>query len=116
MFTQIAATFALDNIASFTAQTKQLIDERAKMAAAIDVIFAPHKDAKRFESEANFILIRLPATHDATTVFNYLRSKKILVKNTSLGHPLLANTLRITVGAPTENQAFLHELNKALAS
>jgi histidinol-phosphate aminotransferase len=115
VFTQIAATFALDNIASFTAQTNLLVGERAKMATGIDAIFATHKDAKRFESDANFILIRLPATHDASAVFNHLRSKKILVKNTSAGHPLLANTLRITVGAPTENQAFLYELNKALA-
>ncbi len=116
VFTQIAATFALDNIDYFTTQTNVLIAERVKMMAAIDGIFANHKDAKRFESEANFILIRLPSTHQATTVFNHLRAQKILVKNTSASHPLLANTLRITIGSPDENQAFLHELDKVLAS
>jgi histidinol-phosphate aminotransferase len=116
VLTQIAATFALDNIESFTAQTNVLIEERAKMMAGLDDIFVNHVGAKRFASEANFILIRLPTTHNATTVFNQLRDNKILVKNTSLGHPLLANTLRITIGAATENQALLHELNKALAS
>jgi histidinol-phosphate aminotransferase len=116
VLTQIAATFALDNIDAFTAQTNVLIEERAKMAASIDAIFANHTDAKRFESEANFILIRLPSTHQATNIFNHLRAQKILVKNTSASHPLLANTLRITIGAPDENQAFLHELDKVLAS
>jgi histidinol-phosphate aminotransferase len=115
VLTQAAATFALDNIAHFTAQTDLLIAERAKMAVSIDALLANHIGAKQFPSEANFILVRLPDAHRAADVFAALRQHKILVKNTSTGHPLLNNTLRLTIGAPTENTAMLAALQKALS-
>jgi histidinol-phosphate aminotransferase len=39
-----------------------------------------------------------------------LLSRKILVKNPSASHPLLANTLRLTVGTPAENDAMIAAL------
>lgn len=115
VLTQVAATFALEHIADFTAQTNILIDERVKMAAALRLIFQDHADAVQFASEANFILIRLPASHSANYVFNQLRANNVLVKNTSAGHPLLHNTLRLTIGAPSENSALIAALQNVLS-
>ncbi len=111
VLTQVAATFALENIDHFTAQADTLIAERARLATALDALFANTPGAQRFGSEANFILIRLP---DAPKTFVKLRERRILVKNTSNAHPLLANTLRITVGTADENRAFMNALTESL--
>ena len=50
------------------------------------------------------MLIRVP---DAPRRFEALRAAGILVKNRHGVHPLLENCLRITVGAPVENDALL---------
>jgi histidinol-phosphate aminotransferase len=112
--TQAAATFALDNAEHFTAQTEILKQQRSELALALDAMLAPFADARRIESEANFILIRLPDAHPADAVFAALKSAGILVKNTSHAHPLLANTLRITVGSAAENHAFCKALGHIL--
>jgi len=43
-------------------------------------------------------------------VFDALKAHKVLVKNVSKMHPLLANCLRLTVGTPEENQQLLSAL------
>ncbi len=111
--TQAAATFALEHIDIFTAQAGVLIAERQSMVLALDALFAKYPGARQFVSEANFILIRLP-TGTAKAVFEKLLAQNILVKNTGTGHPLLRDTLRITIGAPSENRAFLDALTKAM--
>jgi histidinol-phosphate aminotransferase len=60
-----------------------------------------------YPTEANFVLIRVP---ESEKTFNALLSRKILVKHTGASHPLLRNTLRITVGTADENAAFLTAL------
>ena len=115
VLTQAAATFALDHLPHFVAQTAVLIAERTKMVTSLNELFAVHPTAKQFESEANFILIRLPQTHRVEAVLNQLRADNILVKNTSAGHPLLVNTIRITIGTPDENLALLNALKKGLS-
>ena len=119
VLTQVAATYALDNIGHFKAQTDTLMAGRQEMAAALEQLFAAHPSARKFPSEANFILIRLPrgmGMGTAQAVFESLRAQKILVKNTSAAHPLLHDTLRITIGTPAENHAFLAALVIALAA
>jgi len=63
-----------------------------------------------FPSAANFILIRVA---DAGKTFTALLSRKILVKNTCSSHPLLADTLRLTVGTPAENDALIAALTES---
>jgi histidinol-phosphate aminotransferase len=69
-----------------------------------------------FPSQANFLLVRVVG---ADRVFDGLKAKRILVKNVGGGHPLLLNCLRITVGAPDENDLLLaamaelcHQINQ----
>ena len=57
-----------------------------------------------FPSRTNFVLARVP---DAPRRFEALRAAGILVKNRHGVHPLLEHCLRITVGAPNENEALL---------
>ena len=83
------------------------------MAVSLEKLFSKHPMARQFPSEANFILIHLPPG-TADGVFAQLQAKKILVKNTGAGHPLLRDTLRITIGLPSENRAFIDALTMAL--
>jgi len=55
-------------------------------------------------SEANFILFRVA---DADRVFRGLLKKGILVRNLNT---VVRNALRVTVGLPAENRAFLKAL------
>jgi histidinol-phosphate aminotransferase len=60
-----------------------------------------------FDSSANFILLRVP---QPDRLFAGLRDRGILIKNVSGSHPLLWGCLRVTVGTPQENDAFLQAL------
>ena len=57
------------------------------------------------------ILVRVP---DAARAFEGLKAHKVLVKNISKMHPLLANCLRLTVGTPQENTLMLAALKESL--
>ena len=49
-----------------------------------------------------------------TDLVRDLKARGILIKNVSRQHPLLAGCLRVTVGAPQENDAFLAALTESL--
>jgi histidinol-phosphate aminotransferase len=66
-----------------------------------------------FPSAANFILIRVPDSDDAHAK---LLSHKVLIKNVSRMHSVLANCLRITVSTPEENSTFLDAFAASLAA
>jgi histidinol-phosphate aminotransferase len=112
-FTQAAATYLLNNVQAFVEQTDVLVGERVALAEKLDQLFARIPGTSCFSSEANFILIRVP---NAGAVFAELKARKILIKNTSQAHPLLHDTLRITIGSPSENTAFLTALTSILES
>jgi histidinol-phosphate aminotransferase len=105
--TQAAATFALQHYPLFQAQAAAIVAERARLALALDAL----PGVERFASEANFILVRVP---DAERTFAALLEARILVKNTSRAHPLLVNTLRLTVGTRAENDLLLAALDATL--
>ena len=66
---------------------------------------------RAYPSDANMILLRVP---DAQRSFNGLKQRKVLVKNVSSLHPLLANCLRLTVGTADENRLLLAALQESL--
>ena len=57
-------------------------------------------------SEANFILARF---YNARKVFEYLISKKVIVRDRS-NQPLCDDCLRLTIGTRDENDELLREL------
>ncbi len=103
--TQAAATFALAHQDALLAQARRLVGERARVAAALAAL----PGVTVFPSQANFLLVRVP---DAAATFDHLLAARILVKNTAKSHPLLANTLRLTIGTPEENDALLAALRQ----
>lgn len=105
VLTQVAATFLLDRYEVLLAQADLIKAERTRLTAALKQL----ANVQVFGSEANFVLVRL---RDADAAFQHLLSRKILVKNPSKSHPLLHNTLRLTVGTAEENNAMLAALKE----
>ncbi|WP_042302626.1 histidinol-phosphate transaminase [Paraburkholderia kururiensis] len=107
VLTQAAADFLLDYVDVLDAQAAQLRDERTTLAAAV----AQLPGAEVFPSAGNFLLVRVP---DAAATFETLLTARVLIKNVSKMHPLLANCVRLTVGAPDENARLLAALKLIL--
>jgi histidinol-phosphate aminotransferase len=61
---------------------------------------------KVYESDANFLLVKID---DANSLYHYLSSHKIIVRNRSK-EVMCDNCLRITIGTPAENQILLKVL------
>jgi histidinol-phosphate aminotransferase len=57
------------------------------------------------------VLIRVA---DAARTFAGMRERKVLVKNVSTMHPLLAQCLRLTVGTAEENACMLAALQASI--
>jgi len=109
VLTQVAAEFALDHVAVLNQQAAALRAARADLTAALARI----PGVEVFPSAANFILIRVPNSDDAHAK---LLAHKVLIKNVSKMHSVLANCLRITVSTPEENSAFLDAFTASLAA
>ena len=101
------ALFALEHQDVFAAQA---LDVRAQRAIIFEAL-AGLPGVHAFPSEANMMLLRVP---DAQKTFDCLRERKVLVKNVSKMHPLLANCLRLTVGTADENRQLLAALHESL--
>ena len=101
--TQTGATFALKHYPALLEQAATLCTERTRMSAALSAM----SGVVVFPSQANFVLIKV---QDSEKTFKALLSRKILVKHTGASHPMLQNTLRITVGTNAENTALLNAL------
>jgi histidinol-phosphate aminotransferase len=107
VLTQATADFLLEHVDVLDAQAAQLRAERARLAEAV----AGLPGAEVFPSAGNFLLVRVP---DASATFETLLSERVLIKNVSKMHPLLANCVRLTVGSPEENTQLLAALKLAL--
>lgn len=57
------------------------------------------------------ILIRVA---DSARAYDGMKTRKVLVKNVSTMHPLLANCLRLTVGDASDNAQMLAALQASL--
>jgi len=101
------ALFALEHAEVFARQAAILREERTRLQRELAALPGVHP----YPSEANMILVRVP---DAAQAFDGLKAHKVLVKNISKMHPLLANCLRLTVGTTQENQQLLQALGHSL--
>jgi histidinol-phosphate aminotransferase len=102
-----ATLFALEHADEYRRQAALLRDEREKLQAALRQL----PGVRAFPSQANMILVRVP---DAAACFQGMKSRGVLVKNVAAMHPLLANCLRLTVGAPQENLQMIDALKASL--
>ena len=101
------ALFALEHADAFAAQA---LDIRAQRALLFEALKAT-SGLQAFPSDANMVLVRVP---DAAKTFAGMKARKVLIKNVSGLHPLLANCLRLTVGTAGENAQMLVALKASL--
>jgi histidinol-phosphate aminotransferase len=107
VLTQVAAEFALDHVSVLDKQAEAINGERERLAGELAAL----PGVEVFTSSANFISLRVP---DAAAICAKLLEEKVLIKNLSKMHSMLANCIRVTVSTPEENSAFLNGLRAAL--
>jgi histidinol-phosphate aminotransferase len=109
---EAAAIRILENKAVLDELAGRVLAERGLVAQALDGLHG----LTRFPSAANFICVRIAGGAGAgTAVFEAMKRHGVLVKDFSGVHPMLDNCLRITIGAPADNQAMLAALESAIS-
>ena len=125
-----ATRFALQHFEVFAQQTAALCEARTTLAVRLQALVGSQGSLGAngldtvYPSAANFVLVRVADTvagatptaqpSRASRVATAMRERGVLIKDASSMHPLLANCLRLTVGAPAENEAMLAALTEAL--
>lgn len=109
--TQSTAQFALQHGVFLLKQTEAIRQQRSLVADAL----AAMPGIALYPSAANFLMLKT-LSQSADTVFVRLKQQGVLIKNLSPQGGLLTNCLRVTIGTPEENQAFLQALQQALAA
>jgi histidinol-phosphate aminotransferase len=103
-----AALFALEHADVFAAQAAELRAQRDPLVTRLRALPGVERV---WDSEANMVLVRV---QDAAKTFAGMRERKVLIKNVSTMHPLLAQCLRLTVGTADENACMLAALQASL--
>lgn len=111
VLTQASVEFALRNFDVLKRQTDAIKKDRNMLMQRLEGIGLE----KIWPSEANFVLVKTPQD-TAKMVFDNMKEHGVLVKCLHGAHPLLKDCLRLTVGAPKENESMFLALQKALQS
>ena len=101
--TQELAFKALDHLEDVNTMIKETVKEREALVK--NLVQLPFVQ-KVYPSDANFILASMT---NATSIYNYLKEKGIIVRNRS-NVILCEDCLRITVGTPRENEQLISAL------
>jgi histidinol-phosphate aminotransferase len=104
---QVAGRLALAYEAEMQARVGAVVAERRRLVAAL-----ADMAVQQWPSHANFVLFR-PLRRAGTEVWQGLVERGVLVRDCS-SWPGLEGCLRVTVGTPEENGAFLAALAEAL--
>jgi histidinol-phosphate aminotransferase len=105
--TQIAGRLAVRWQAEMEARVAAIVAERDRLSTALTAL-----PLEPWPSGANFILFR-PTRMESSVVWKGLVERSVLVRDCS-SWPRLAGCLRVTVGTPEENNAFLSALAEVL--
>ncbi len=105
--TQLAGRIALEFQQEMAARVAEIVAERERVAAALGAF----QRLTCFPSGANFVLFRLAG--DGHALWSALVARGVLVRDFSRW-PRLDECLRVTIGAPAENDAFLAAVADAL--
>jgi histidinol-phosphate aminotransferase len=105
--TQLAGVLALEHGTEMDERVALLVRERERLRAELDRV----DGVTAFPSGANFVLVRVHG--DGGALWQRLVDHGVLVRDFSRW-PRLHDCLRVTVGTPEENEAFLTALRAAL--
>jgi histidinol-phosphate aminotransferase len=105
--TQLAGTIALDYRAEMEQRVASLVEERGRVFATL----AETDGLDVYPSGANFLLFRVHG--DSHDLWTRLLARDVLVRDFS-AWPRVEGCLRVTIGTPDENDAFLEALQKEL--
>ena len=108
-FKQLAGSIALDFSDAMDAQVAQIVSERERVMsrlADLPVTSSP--------SGANFFLFKADEM-TGNDVWQGLIDRSVLVRNTS-NWPMINDYLRVTIGTPEENDAFLSALTEVVSA
>lgn len=104
-FKQLAGRLALGHVAEMNDRVRAIVEERERLIRAMTSL-----DLDVFASQANFVLFR-PRHLPGRELWQELVDRSVLVRDCS-SWPRLENCLRVTVGTPSENDAFLTALTE----
>jgi histidinol-phosphate aminotransferase len=107
--TQVAGRLALRFEAEMRARVAATVAERRRLVAGLAAL-----PVHQWPSDANFVLFR-PLEADGQAVWQGLLDRGVLVRDCS-SWPGLGGCLRVTVGTPDEDDAFLAALTEVLGS
>ena len=111
VLTQVSAELALSHYGLFHDQTQKIIRDRDGLVARLGAM----DGVQVWPSQANFLLIRTKSGTGRATV-ERLRERGVLVKSLHGASPLLDDCVRVTVGRPEENAAFLKALEEVIVA
>ena len=106
--TQAAGRLALNYRAEMEARVATIVEERGKVSAGLADL-----DVEVWPSDANFVLFR-PRKIEGAEVWRRLLDQSVLVRDCT-SWPGLDGCLRVTIGTPRENGAFLNALKEVLS-
>ena len=105
---QIAGRLALQFTDEMESRVKLIVGERGRVSAAMAAL-----PIDVFPSGANFVLFR-PRSRPGREVWQGLLDRSVLIRDCS-GWPRLNDCLRVTIGTPQENDAFLDALTEVIS-
>jgi histidinol-phosphate aminotransferase len=105
---QAAGRLAVRFVGEMEERVALIVRERRRLLAAFDRL-----PVTAWPSQANFILFR-PEHRKGSEVWQGLLDRSVLVRDTS-SWPGLGGCLRVTVGSPSDNDAFLAALAEVLS-
>jgi len=108
---QVTGCFALTHREVFDKQAREIRTQRGELLASLQKL----PGLTVYPSEANFILFRTPSGQ-AGAIFEGLKTVGILIKKLDGSVASLRDCLRVTVGRPDENAAFITALKDLLNS
>lgn len=103
------AIASLQDLDYLKANRDRIVTERMRVTVALDAM----PGVVPYPSATNFVLFRLPVS-DSTSVLNDLAKHDVFIRRYGMPGWGLEDCLRVTIGTPAENDAFLTALSTVL--
>jgi len=109
VFPEMVATIALEHAERFMEGARRVVAERERMAAALAAI----PGMRVFSSGTNFLLVQPPVS--GALLLDHMRTTHRLLLSDVSGQPGLDGFVRISVGAPAENDLVVQGFREVIS-